>query len=308
MAWRVIDPGCRATQSWDALLARLAQLGAPACPHPHRRRHPLPPRPLRVGRPAAIRERRRAPHARDVPHLVDPRARRHRPRRRRPGPTWPPRATGRFRRAVGAQDALGQRRATARPGKAGVGARRAPRPLGTPTPTIRVADAEVSASAGASGWPSTRRAHADHLCLHDPDAGVLLSGDHVLPTITPHISGHRADRAIRWPTSSTPSTAWSALDASRPCCPPTATRSTIWPGRATDIKDHHEERLDRLRTASAEIGRAADGDRAVAAAVQPQSLGPDGRSPRPTPTSSTCASRARPPAGPSDGVLLYSIS
>ena len=29
----------------------------------------------------------------------------------------------------------------------------------------------------------------DHLCLYDPEGGILLSGDHVLPTITPHISG-----------------------------------------------------------------------------------------------------------------------
>src|SRR5687768_14427061 len=34
----------------------------------------------------------------------------------------------------------------------------------------------------------------DHLCLYDPEAGVLLSGDHVLPTITPHISGMAAGR------------------------------------------------------------------------------------------------------------------
>ena len=30
---------------------------------------------------------------------------------------------------------------------------------------------------------------SDHFCLHDPDTGLFLAGDHVLPTITPHISG-----------------------------------------------------------------------------------------------------------------------
>src|SRR4029077_8268085 len=61
-------------------------------------------------------------------------------------------------------------------------------------------------SPGGSGWPCTRRATRsttcasytpstargpplDHLCLYDPVEGVVLSGDHVLPTITPHISG-----------------------------------------------------------------------------------------------------------------------
>ena len=29
----------------------------------------------------------------------------------------------------------------------------------------------------------------DHLCLFDPVDGIFLSGDHVLPTITPHIGG-----------------------------------------------------------------------------------------------------------------------
>jgi len=29
----------------------------------------------------------------------------------------------------------------------------------------------------------------DHICLHDPAEGLFLAGDHVLPTITPHISG-----------------------------------------------------------------------------------------------------------------------
>ncbi len=29
----------------------------------------------------------------------------------------------------------------------------------------------------------------DHFCLHDPADEIFLAGDHVLPTITPHISG-----------------------------------------------------------------------------------------------------------------------
>ena len=29
----------------------------------------------------------------------------------------------------------------------------------------------------------------DHFCLHDPESGTFIAGDHVLPTITPHISG-----------------------------------------------------------------------------------------------------------------------
>ena len=31
------------------------------------------------------------------------------------------------------------------------------------------------------------RAHAGHLCLHDEAANLLLTGDHVLPRISPNI-------------------------------------------------------------------------------------------------------------------------
>ena len=33
-----------------------------------------------------------------------------------------------------------------------------------------------------------------HLCFHVPEHRMLLSGDHVLPSITPHISISRRDR------------------------------------------------------------------------------------------------------------------
>ena len=45
-----------------------------------------------------------------------------------------------------------------------------------------------SCSPAASGCRCTRPGHTpDHLCLYDPTYGVVLAGDHVLPTITPHI-------------------------------------------------------------------------------------------------------------------------
>jgi glyoxylase-like metal-dependent hydrolase (beta-lactamase superfamily II) len=60
----------------------------------------------------------------------------------------------------------------------------------TPSPSVRLADAE-SIKLGGREWVAVHTpGHTpDHLCLFDPDSGVLLSGDHVLPTITPHISG-----------------------------------------------------------------------------------------------------------------------
>ena len=60
----------------------------------------------------------------------------------------------------------------------------------TPAPTRRVDDAEVITLARRE-WVSLHTpGHTnDHLCLFDPANGIVLSGDHVLPTITPHISG-----------------------------------------------------------------------------------------------------------------------
>ena len=37
----------------------------------------------------------------------------------------------------------------------------------------------------------------DHLCLWDPETGTLLTGDHVLPSITPHVSGVRKADSLK---------------------------------------------------------------------------------------------------------------
>ena len=68
--------------------------------------------------------------------------------------------------------------------------------LGDPRRPIRVDDAEV-VTLGRREWVAlhTPGHTPDHLCLLRPRrAASLLSGDHVLPTITPHISGIGADR------------------------------------------------------------------------------------------------------------------
>ena len=58
------------------------------------------------------------------------------------------------------------------------------------TPTKRVDDQEYLRM-GRRDWQvvHTPGHTGDHICLLDPENGILLSGDHVLPTITPHISG-----------------------------------------------------------------------------------------------------------------------
>lgn len=96
----------------------------------------------------------------------------------------------------------------------------------------------------------------DHLCLYSPTDGVLLAGDHVLPTITPHISGLVA--------GSDPLAAFFAsldrvgeLDGVGLALPAHGHPFDDVPGRVKEIKDHHAERLDKLRAAAAALGEAS---------------------------------------------------
>ncbi len=127
--------------------------------------------------------------------------------------------------------------------------------LPTPAPTRRVADADVLMLGGRE-WVSVHTpGHTiDHLCLFDPAAGVMISGDHVLPTITPHISGlgttvdplkdffDSLDRMR-------------SFDQVRTVLPAHGLEFGDLAGRADAIKRHHLERLDKLRVASGELGQ-----------------------------------------------------
>jgi glyoxylase-like metal-dependent hydrolase (beta-lactamase superfamily II) len=124
-----------------------------------------------------------------------------------------------------------------------------------PTPTHRVDDAE-RLQLGRRSWVSvhTPGHTADHLCLYDPEAKVLISGDHVLPSITPHISGlgvtidpltdfFRSLEKV------------GELDVDL-VLPAHGLEFADLAGRAQAIRHHHEERLQKLRDASAELGWA----------------------------------------------------
>lgn len=96
----------------------------------------------------------------------------------------------------------------------------------------------------------------DHFCLHDPEAGVFIAGDHVLPTITPHISGistsedpllsffYSLDRVGELPgiTQVLPAHGHPFGDL----------RS-----RTEAIKRHHHERLEKIHDISRDFGRPA---------------------------------------------------
>ena len=96
----------------------------------------------------------------------------------------------------------------------------------------------------------------DHICLHDPENEVFLSGDHVLPTITPHIAG----------LSSSPDPLSSYL-YSLDRVAEISHAETILPAhghpftnlakRTEEIKQHHQERLGRLQSIARELGPAS---------------------------------------------------
>jgi glyoxylase-like metal-dependent hydrolase (beta-lactamase superfamily II) len=95
----------------------------------------------------------------------------------------------------------------------------------------------------------------DHLCLFDPEAGVLLAGDHVLPTITPHISGLIEDDPLARYMDSLDRIA--AFPDVRVVLPAHGHPFSDLPGRVEEIKEHHEERLARLVAICADAGWAS---------------------------------------------------
>ena len=115
-----------------------------------------------------------------------------------------------------------------------------------PEPSIRVIDAQVVRLARRDWIAVHTPGHTgDHLCLFDPEHGLFVSGDHVLPTITPHIAGVA--------TSADPLAAFFAsLQRMHDFEVTTVLPAHGHPfhdlaGRADDIARHHDERLDILR-------------------------------------------------------------
>jgi glyoxylase-like metal-dependent hydrolase (beta-lactamase superfamily II) len=137
-------------------------------------------------------------------------------------------------------------------------ARRFPRLVKLPTPTVRLDDAQTFRLGGREWVALHTPGHTDdHLCLFDPTDGIMLSGDHVLPTITPHIGGHGRERdplarffdSLRKVAEYGPAVTVALPAHGQPFAD--------LAGRARSIQEHHVDRLETLRTAAAGIGRPA---------------------------------------------------
>ena len=95
----------------------------------------------------------------------------------------------------------------------------------------------------------------DHLCLFDPEHGVMFTGDHVLPTITPHISGMgpNTDPLALFFDSLTRVAEQSGVSIALPAH---GKPFTDLRGRSEHIIEHHSDRLGIIREAA---GRVPDG-------------------------------------------------
>jgi glyoxylase-like metal-dependent hydrolase (beta-lactamase superfamily II) len=143
-----------------------------------------------------------------------------------------------------------------------------------PQPNHRVDDADVLRLARRDWIAVHTPGHTeDHLCLLDPAEGVFLSGDHVLPTITPHINGitREPDPLAQFLASQD---RVAAIEGVQIVLPAHGHPFTDLAGRAASIRAHHEERLERLRKASLELGRPATVQELSTHLFSPRAQGP----------------------------------
>ena len=123
-----------------------------------------------------------------------------------------------------------------------------------PEPSVTVDDGE-EISLGRRTWLAVHTpGHThDHLCLFDPADGLLLSGDHVLPTITPHIGGIG-------PMDDPLATFFRSLERMKELpgvsnvLPAHGHPFTDVAGRVDAILGHHEDRLETIRKAGDDLG------------------------------------------------------
>jgi glyoxylase-like metal-dependent hydrolase (beta-lactamase superfamily II) len=124
-----------------------------------------------------------------------------------------------------------------------------------PRPTIVVDDSQ-RVRMGDRDWVAvfTPGHTHDHLCMWNPEDGVLLSGDHVLPTITPHIAGFMGGDPLSNYLKNLDKVA--GLEGITTVLPAHGHPFTDLAGRCEAIKDHHATRLQLLVDAAPEVGWA----------------------------------------------------
>lgn len=123
-----------------------------------------------------------------------------------------------------------------------------------PKPSKRVRNNDVLRLANREWRAVHTPGHTlDHLCLWDPENGTLISGDHILPTITPHISGIGTGRD---PLASffTSLDHCASLPGIKRALPAHGHPLDNVAVRVSEIKEHHAERLRVLARVSQAVG------------------------------------------------------
>lgn len=122
-----------------------------------------------------------------------------------------------------------------------------------PKPDLALIEAQQIELAGRPWVAVHTPGHtADHLCLYDAEHGIMLTGDHVLPTITPHISGF-ADGDAPLTSFMDSLQRMHDFDDVQLALPAHGDPFTDLVGRADHICTHHLERLDDFRNAAQEL-------------------------------------------------------
>lgn len=125
-----------------------------------------------------------------------------------------------------------------------------------PRPSVRVPDGGRVTLGGREWVGLFTPGHTDdHLCLYDEEEGVLLAGDQVLPTITPHVSGYLTDDSLHRYTDSLDMLA--GLPAVTTVLPAHGHPFADLGRRVDEIKVHHDERLAELRRIGDGLGWAS---------------------------------------------------
>ncbi len=95
----------------------------------------------------------------------------------------------------------------------------------------------------------------DHFCLHNKEDGMFLAGDHVLPTITPHISGLSMEKDPLAAFFDSLDRA-AALPHVGLALPAHGHPFDDLAARCEAIKEHHDDRLDKVKRIARELGPA----------------------------------------------------
>ncbi len=123
-----------------------------------------------------------------------------------------------------------------------------------PQITRTVAAGDVLRLAGREWFVKHTPGHTeDHICFHSPEEELFLSGDHVLPTITPHISGlaFHKDPLLQFFQSLDQV---AAIEHVKQALPAHGHPFDDLAGRALAIKEHHYDRLDTVKRIGRELG------------------------------------------------------